>query len=173
MNNIVGIVLEVLDCEMMLILSALFLFQNLVDLLHNCVQMFFSILTNVCSYFKQSFAVSSIYYENPPIGKGFTGSNCTFFRTEEVRYRKRDGQAKILGIVLCVSGALLMLIYKGPTILTSLVTKKIPPNSTTLRPRSKLLMEELIMGFEGTWGIDRWTLGGLLCHPWNSFYEHL
>jgi len=105
--------------------------------------------------------VSSIYYENPPIGKGFTGSNCAFFRTEEVRYRKRDGQTKILGIVLCVWGALLMLIYKGPAILTSLVTKKIPPNSTTLRPRSKLLMEELIMGFEGTWGIDRWTLGGL------------
>jgi hypothetical protein len=43
--------LEVLDCEMTLILSALFLFQNLVDLLHNCVQMFFSILTKVCSYF--------------------------------------------------------------------------------------------------------------------------
>ncbi|CAM6035307.1 unnamed protein product [Sphagnum compactum] len=83
------------------------------------------------------------------------------FRTEEVRYRKRDGQAKILGIVLCVWGALLMLIYKGPAIFTSLVTKKIPPNSTRLGPRSKLLMEELIVGFEGIWGIDRWTLGGL------------
>jgi hypothetical protein len=105
--------------------------------------------------------VSSIYYENLPIGKGFTGSNCTFFRTEEVRYRKRDGQAKILGIVLCVLGALLMLIYKGPAILTSFVTKKIPPNSTMLRPRSTLLMEELIVRFEGAWGIDKWTLGGL------------
>ncbi|KAH9553563.1 hypothetical protein CY35_08G017400 [Sphagnum magellanicum] len=83
---------------------------------------------------------------------------CTFFRTEEVRYRQRDGQAKILGIIFCVLGALLMSIYKGPIIFKRLISKTNPPSS--MLPRNNLLMGDLIMGFEG-WGIDKWTLGGL------------
>ncbi|CAM6034383.1 unnamed protein product [Sphagnum compactum] len=78
------------------------------------------------------------------------------FRTEEVRYRQRDGQAKILGIVFCVLGALLMSIYKGPIIFKGLASKTIPSNMLP----SKLLMGDLLMGLEG-WGIDKWTLGGL------------
>ncbi|KAH8953396.1 hypothetical protein BDL97_08G024200 [Sphagnum fallax] len=80
------------------------------------------------------------------------------FRTEEVRFRQRDGQAKILGIIFCVLGALLMSIYKGPVIFKRLISETNPPSS--MLPRSDLLMGDLIVGFEG-WGIDKWALGGL------------
>jgi hypothetical protein len=48
--------------------------------------------------------------------------------TKEVKYKQHDGDAKKLGIIFCVSGALFMSIYKGPIIFKGLVLKKIPPN---------------------------------------------
>jgi len=120
------------------------------------VQLFFS--TNVRFHIWHGVLLSQwIYYKNPQSAWDLQ-DQCTFFRTEEVRYRQRDGQAKILGIIFCVLGALLMSIYKGPIIFKRLISKTNPPSS--MLPRNNLLMGDLIMGFEG-WGIDKWTLGGL------------
>jgi hypothetical protein len=47
--------------------------------------------------------------------------------TKEVKY-KHDGDAKNLGIIFCMLGALFMFIYKVLVIFKGLVLKKIPPN---------------------------------------------
>ncbi|XP_052201574.1 protein WALLS ARE THIN 1 [Diospyros lotus] len=39
-------------------------------------------------------------------------------RIEQVRLDRKDGQAKVLGTVLCVAGASVITLYKGPTIYT-------------------------------------------------------
>ncbi|KAJ7549774.1 hypothetical protein O6H91_07G068200 [Diphasiastrum complanatum] len=44
------------------------------------------------------------------------------FRLEHIRYKRHDGQAKLTGILACISGAMLISIYKGPVILGSTTT---------------------------------------------------
>jgi len=82
-----------------------------------------------------------------------------FFKTKEVKYEQWDGQAKILSIVFCMLGALLMSIYKGPIIFKGLVLKAIPPNS--MLP-SKLFWEISIWGLKG---------GVLIMDLWMSFFN--
>ncbi|KAJ7549775.1 hypothetical protein O6H91_07G068200 [Diphasiastrum complanatum] len=45
-----------------------------------------------------------------------------FERLEHIRYKRHDGQAKLTGILACISGAMLISIYKGPVILGSTTT---------------------------------------------------
>lgn len=37
-------------------------------------------------------------------------------RTEALNWRRRDGKAKIGGVVVCVTGAFLMAVYRGPAV---------------------------------------------------------
>ena len=43
-----------------------------------------------------------------------TKLSCGFFRLEKVKIKKLPSQAKVLGTVLTVGGAMLMTLYKGP-----------------------------------------------------------
>jgi hypothetical protein len=42
---------------------------------------------------------------------------CLFDSTENANWQRIDGKAKILGVLVCVAGALIMALYKGPALL--------------------------------------------------------
>lgn len=42
--------------------------------------------------------------------------NLSFFRIEQVRLNRKDGISKVMGTILCVVGASVITLYKGPTI---------------------------------------------------------
>ena len=82
------------------------------------------------------------------------------FRIEEVAFNRRDGQAKVLGIVLCVSGATILTLYKGPAIFGD-------PTSVSPLPGTTVSLGDFLSVLQG-WEIDRWRLGAL-CLISNSF----
>ena len=76
------------------------------------------------------------------------------FRIESIYYKRRDGQAKILGIVVCVVGATLITVYKGPAVF----------GDSNPSPISGLQQQQPISGFSAAiqnWGIDEWHFGAL------------
>lgn len=75
------------------------------------------------------------------------------FRIEMIHYKRKDGQAKILGIVVCVIGATLITVYKGPAVFG--VSNPSPISGLQKQP---------ISGFSAAiqnWGIDEWHFGAL------------
>jgi hypothetical protein len=42
-----------------------------------------------------------------------------FFRIEKVDMKRKHGQAKVVGTIVCVGGAMLMTFYNGPVLLTT------------------------------------------------------
>lgn len=76
------------------------------------------------------------------------------FRIESIYYKRRDGQAKILGIVVCVVGATLITVYKGPAVF----------GDSNPSPISGFQQQQPISGFSvaiQNWGIDEWHFGAL------------
>jgi len=74
-------------------------------------------------------------------------------RIEMIHYKRRDGQAKILGIVVCVIGATLITVYKGPAVF----------GDSNPSPISGL-QKQPISGFSAAiqnWGLDEWHFGAL------------
>ena len=39
-------------------------------------------------------------------------------RIEKIRIKRREGQAKTLGIIICVAGAILIAFYQGPAVIS-------------------------------------------------------
>lgn len=76
------------------------------------------------------------------------------FRTEEVAFYRRDGQAKVLGILLCVSGATLMVLYKGPAVFGDSTPMSPLPGTT-------VSLGAFVSVLQG-WEIDQWRLGAIL-----------
>jgi drug/metabolite transporter (DMT)-like permease len=106
------------------------------------------------------------------VGLGLAGvvlssalQNCTpifilvialIFRLEEVRIGERHGQAKILGVLLCVLGAMALLFYKGPNLLP-----RMGLTNATLPQRAPPLSGEVFAELLQQWGISKWQIGAL------------
>jgi hypothetical protein len=78
------------------------------------------------------------------------------FRLEEVRIGERHGQAKILGVLLCVLGAMALLFYKGPNLLP-----RMGLTNATLPQRAPPLSREVFAELLQQWGISQWQIGAL------------
>lgn len=82
-------------------------------------------------------------------------------RIEKVRVDRKDGLAKVIGTVLCVAGASVITLYKGPTIYSP-----VPPlqNSTVVTP--------LLLSLGDAKG-KNWTLGCIFlighCLSWSAW----
>jgi peptidoglycan/LPS O-acetylase OafA/YrhL len=72
-------------------------------------------------------------------------------RNEKIIARRRDGQAKVLGILVCVIGATILTLYRGPTIFDY---------NTPKSPLPDALLGALFSVLRG-WEIDEWKLGAL------------
>lgn len=57
--------------------------------------------------------ISSLLSANVPASLVFVATS----RTESVNLGRADGRAKVAGVIICVSGALFMALYKGPALL--------------------------------------------------------
>ncbi|KAK6938891.1 EamA domain [Dillenia turbinata] len=83
-------------------------------------------------------------------------------RIEKVRFNRKDGLSKVAGTVLCVAGASVITLYKGPTIYSP-----VPPLQTT-RESSRLLLSSL-----GDAKGKNWTLGCIYlighCLSWSGW----
>ncbi|KAH8959238.1 hypothetical protein BDL97_06G068800 [Sphagnum fallax] len=122
----------------------------------------------VCLGFFGIFIQHTLYF----VGLGLAGvvlssalQNCTpifilvialIFRLEEVRIGERHGQAKILGVLLCVLGAMALLFYKGPNLLP-----RMGLTNATLPQRAPPLSGEVFAELLQQWGISKWQIGAL------------
>ncbi|KAG8382046.1 hypothetical protein BUALT_Bualt05G0035800 [Buddleja alternifolia] len=90
----------------------------------------------------------------------FTFILAVLMGTETVNLRKIGGQVKFGGILVCISGAILMAIFRGPAVIGSAPYNEI---STKGQPeRADWLMSSFL-----EFGIDHWHLG-VLCLIGNS-----
>eukprot|EP00253_Pinus_taeda_P012049 PITA_12049 len=71
----------------------------------------------------QNCYFQGLYYTSSTFGSAalnlvpiFTLAMATILRLENVNIRSLSGQAKVVGIVICVTGAMVMTLYKGPAI---------------------------------------------------------
>jgi hypothetical protein len=83
------------------------------------------------------------------------------FRIEEVAFFRKDGQAKVLGILFCVSGATILTLYKGPAVVGD-------PTPMSPLPGTAVSLGAFLSVLQG-WEIDQWRLGAL-CLVANSFF---
>lgn len=85
--------------------------------------------------------------------------NCVC-RVELVGFKHRCGQAKIIGLSACVSGAILMTFYKGPPLLR---LKSGPPTLLLAEHPRDFLDRLLVVRMLATLGLvfDTWKLGAL------------
>lgn len=86
-------------------------------------------------------------------------------RSEEVNIRKRDGLAKVIGALICISGAITMTVYKGSAVLEGRAlepevnyTQPLQILRTYLHPR--LLTSNVDSYLDAK--IDNHVLGGLI-----------
>lgn len=73
-----------------------------------------------------------------------------FLRMEQVRLRSSGTQAKIIGAVISISGALVIVLYKGPKVLAA-------ASFTSSSPPTISLHQQQMTSFESSW-----IIGGLL-----------
>lgn len=80
-------------------------------------------------------------------------------RTETVNLRKVEGQVKLGGTLVCVSGAILMAIFRGPAVFgpEELLTANAEPNAE-VQSQPALWLVSNFLGL----GIETWHLG-VLC----------
>jgi drug/metabolite transporter (DMT)-like permease len=78
----------------------------------------------------------------------FTFTLAVIFRMEQVRLRSSATQAKIIGAILSISGALVVVLYKGPQVLAS-------ASFTTVLPT--VTLHQQLTSIESSW-----IIGGLL-----------
>ncbi|KAG0581266.1 hypothetical protein KC19_4G238000 [Ceratodon purpureus] len=78
------------------------------------------------------------------------------FRVEVIHYSRRDGQAQVLGVVACISGAMVMTSYQGPALFGS---DQLPSTlgDPVTRVKPSLLIALPITGHE----LESWTYGSL------------
>lgn len=76
----------------------------------------------------------------------FTFILATVFRMEKLAWRSSTSQAKILGTVVSIAGAIIVIFYKGPSVI-------IPHQESSSRPQGVLLH---------SMSTSRWIVGGLL-----------
>ncbi|KAG4151252.1 hypothetical protein ERO13_D04G053600v2 [Gossypium hirsutum] len=104
-------------------------------------------LLGLIGFFAQVCAYTGIDYSNPTLAStisnlspAFTFILAVLFRLERVALRSSTSQAKIMGTIASISGALLVVLYKGPQVFSSP-----SPSSTLLQP-----------------SYSNWVIGGIL-----------
>eukprot|EP00249_Psilotum_nudum_P017112 c26166_g9_i1 orf=633-1751(-) len=82
----------------------------------------------------QAFYLEGLTYTSPTFAAAIQNSipAITFiiavaFGQERVHFRRHDGQAKVVGTVLCIVGATLMVFYKGPALI-QMTQRSVPMN---------------------------------------------
>lgn len=92
----------------------------------------------------------------------FTFMIAVIFRVEIIRITKLDGIAKLLGIVVCVTGAVTMSLYKGPVLLGEAPST---PSTDPLSPTGAPYQQVLRAFLENGW-LSSVVLKGSLIDPW-------
>ncbi|CAF2166722.1 unnamed protein product [Brassica napus] len=120
--------------------------------------LFFKILlVGFLGFISQIAGCKGIEYSSPTLSSAisnltpaFTFTLAVIFRMEQVRLRSSGTQAKIIGAVISISGALVIVLYKGPKVLAaaSLISSSPPTIS---------LHQQQMTSFESSW-----IIGGLL-----------
>ncbi|KAM7509100.1 hypothetical protein LguiA_019553 [Lonicera macranthoides] len=87
------------------------------------IQMF---LLAILGFIAQMIGYKGIEYASPTLGSAMSNLTpaCTFvfaiiFRMEKLEIRRLSSQAKVIGTIVSISGALVVVLYKGPAIITS------------------------------------------------------
>ncbi|CAK8569954.1 unnamed protein product [Lathyrus sativus] len=87
-------------------------------------------LLGVLGVVAQLFGYKGLEYTTPTLASAlanlipaFTFILAIFFRMENIILRSKSSQAKILGSIVSISGALIVVLYKGPMIISSPSTK--------------------------------------------------
>ncbi|KAJ3693061.1 hypothetical protein LUZ60_012156 [Juncus effusus] len=90
-------------------------------------------------------------------------------RIEKVRINRRDGIAKILGLLACVAGASVITLYKGPTIFGPSQTLNEPIIASSIDSTTMLLANDTSSSSSG----KSWTLGCIYlighCLSWSGW----
>ncbi|CAJ2675086.1 unnamed protein product [Trifolium pratense] len=91
-------------------------------------------LLGVLGVVAQLFGYKGLEYTTPTLSSAlsnlipaFTFILAIFFRMEKVNIRSKSTQAKILGSTISILGALIVVLYKGPTIIPSSIQPSPPP----------------------------------------------
>nr|VDD12336.1 unnamed protein product [Brassica oleracea] len=109
------------------LLQAFHTWTSRIKIIHSC----FNIKGHIC------FLTSSckgIEYSSPTLASAisnltpaFTFTLAVIFRMEQVRLRSSASQAKIIGAILSISGALVIMLYKGPKVFSGTSYTPSPP----------------------------------------------
>lgn len=106
----------------------------------------------------QNCYIQGLYYTSSTFGSAaqnllpmFTFAMATLLRLEKVNIRTFGGQAKVIGTVISVSGAMIMTLYKGPVIkfLSPGVEGHLMASSS--KPKNLVLGSVLVFGSIVTW----------------------
>lgn len=106
----------------------------------------------------QNCYIQGLYYTSSTFGSAaqnllpmFTFAMATLLRLEKVNIRTFGGQAKVIGTVISVSGAMIMTLYKGPVIkfLSPGVEGHLMASSS--KPKNLVLGSILVFGSIVTW----------------------
>ncbi|XP_010279402.1 PREDICTED: WAT1-related protein At3g18200-like isoform X3 [Nelumbo nucifera] len=114
----------------------------------------------------QGFYLLGLYYASPTFTSAMQNSvpAITFalasaLRLEPVNFLRRDGLAKVVGTILCVGGATIITLYKGPPLFH---LNDLPPGNTVVRSIFLHITE-----------VKNWTLGCLYlighCLSWSAW----
>lgn len=86
-----------------------------------------------------------------------------------MRLRRIDGQAKVLGTIVCVVGAVVMSTWKGPALIKGWNEEDTGNDDL----RVKALLGEMLGSHALRWGIDKFRLGSILllinCVSWAAY----
>ncbi|VVB09354.1 unnamed protein product [Arabis nemorensis] len=118
--------------------------------------LFFKIfLLGLTGFMSTIAGCKGIEYSSPTLASAmsnltpaFTFTLAVIFRMEQVVLRSSATQAKIIGAILSISGALVVVLYKGPEVLAAAFLTHSPP---TISPHQNLTSLE-----------PSWIIGGLL-----------
>ncbi|XP_019053105.1 PREDICTED: WAT1-related protein At5g40240-like [Nelumbo nucifera] len=101
----------------------------------------------------QSCVYTGISYSSPTLGSaiGNLVPACTFilaviFRMEKLDLRSWSSQVKIMGTLVSISGALVVTLYKGPSIGTTLSSSQLPDKRFSSSPSNSLTGNNWILG---------------------------
>ncbi|RXH89447.1 hypothetical protein DVH24_031804 [Malus domestica] len=100
-------------------------------------------LADLCGYIGINYSSPTLDSAMSNLTPAFTFILAVFFRMESLALRSYSTQAKIMGTLVSISGALVVVLYKGPTILST-------PSDPNPSP---------MLGTPPT----NWVIGGLLC----------